>query len=227
MNRFGLVALLGVVVFVITTWLAVISPKQVAHPVEGDQRDPILAFEMVRTPADLTAVIGEDRADYAELRDAIDKVNRIDFLYMTVYGAFIAAFFATIASARGDRRWLILSALGIVALLADVRENMALLAMTQDGADVAGLIDTMFVSTWIKWFALGIAAAGAGLALFEDRTMPVLRLIGVIVGVAALGFTVASYIDPVRFPQYMALAIFVTWLLQVIYAYRVSRAPAV
>jgi hypothetical protein len=56
--------------------------------------------------------------------------------------------------------------------------------------------------------------------------MPVLRLIGAIVGATALGFTIASYIDPVRFPQYMALAIFLTWLLQVVYAYRASRVPA-
>lgn len=223
-KRFTLVALLGVAVFIITAWLGAISPKQVAHPVEGDSRDPIIAFEMVRTPDELTAVIGESRLQYAELREAIDKVNRIDFVYMTVYGAFIALFFAAVAEARNDRRWLVASLLGIVALLADVRENMVLLQMTQDGAEILPLIDMLIVATWTKWFALGLASAAAGYAIFSDTSMPYLRMFGGIVGLAALAFTAAAYFDALRFAQMMALGIFLTWLLQVIYAYKAGRA---
>ncbi|MGB3811465.1 MAG: hypothetical protein WA943_15340 [Parvibaculum sp.] len=227
MNRFNLAALLGVVVFAITLWLAAISPKQVAHPIEGDQRDPVLAFEMVRNGDELTAVIGESRLQYPELRNAIDQVNRIDYIYMTVYGAFIAIFFMAVAHQRRDQRWLVLSGIGIVALLADARENMALLALTQDGVEATAFIHMLFVSTWIKWFALAIACGGAGFALFEDRSMPTLRLIGAIVGASAVGFTIAAYLDPVRAAPFMALAIFITWVLQVIYAYRVGRTAAV
>jgi hypothetical protein len=223
-NRFTLVALLGVAVFAITAWLVTISPAQVAHPVDGDNRDAVVAFEMVRTPADLTAVIGESRSQYGELREAIDKVNRIDFIYMTFYGAFIALFFATVAQTRGDRRWLVASGLGIVALLADVRENVVLLQLTQDGADAMALIGMLIVATWTKWFALGLASAAAGYAIFTDMSMPYLRMFGGIVGVAALAFTLGAYFDPLRFAQMMALGIFLTWLIQVIYAYRVSRA---
>ncbi len=223
-NRFTVVSLVGVLVFGITIWLGALSPKSVAHPAEGDARDPIIAFEMVSDAAKLTAVIGEDRASYAGIRDAIDKVNRIDFLYMTVYGAFIALFFMAIAQQRSDRRWLILSVFGIVAMLADVRENMVLLALTQDGADVSPLIESLVSATWIKWFALGLTSLGAGYALFEDHSMPRLRLIGMIVGLSASIFTCLAYLEPVKFPQYMALAIFLTWLLMVIYAHLVGRA---
>lgn len=225
MNRFTLATLIGVATFIITAWLGIISPKQVAHPAEGDNRDPVIAMEMVRTPAELTAAIGESRLQYPELREAIDKVNRIDFLYMTVYGAFIASFFAAVAQARGDRRWLVGSLLGIVALLADVRENVVLLQMTQDGAEVLPLIDMLIVATWIKWFALALAAAAAGYAMFSDGSMPYLRMFGGVIGVAALAFTLGAWFDPLRLAQMMALAIFLTWLLQVIYAYRVSRLP--
>lgn len=226
MTRFGWVAVFGVIVFCITVWLMAISPKQIAHPVEGDARDPVLAFEMVRNTGELAQVIGENRADYADLRNALDNVNRVDFFFMTAYGIFIAAFFAAVAQQRADRRWLIGSALGIVALLADMRENMALLALTQDSGDTIALIHALFVSTWIKWFALGIAAAAAGWAFFSDHRMPYLRIVGGIVGVAALAFTVAAYWNPVRFPQQMALGIFLTWLIQVIYAYRVNQMEA-
>lgn len=225
-KRFTLVTLLGVAVFIITAWLGTISPKQVAHPVEGDSRDPVIAFEMVRTPDDLTAVIGESRLQYGELREAIDKVNRIDFLYMTVYGAFIASFFAAVAQARGDRRWLVVSLLGIVALLADMRENMVLLQMTRDGAEVLPLIDMLIVATWTKWFALGLASAAAGYAMFSDASMPYLRMFGGIVGLAALAFTLGAYFDELRFSQIMALGIFLTWLIQTVYAFRLSRASA-
>ncbi len=224
LNRFTLTSLVGVLVFGITLWLGALSPQTVAHPAEGDARDPIIAFEMVRDTAELTAVIGENRVAYAPLRDAIDKVNRIDFLYMTVYGGFIALFFMAVAQQRSDRRWLILSVVGIVAMLADVRENMVLLQLTQDGADVAPLIETLISSTWIKWFALGLTSLGAGYAMFEDTSMPRLRLIAMIVGLSASIFTCLSYLEPLKFPQYMALAIFLTWLLMVVYAHLVGRA---
>ena len=54
--------------------------------------------------------------------------------------------------------------------------------------------------------------------------MPRLRLIGMIVGLSASIFTCLAYLEPVKFPQYMALAIFLTWLLMVIYAHLVGRA---
>lgn len=225
MNRFTLTSILGVVVFAITLWLGLLSPKTIAHPVAGDTRDPVIAFEMVATPDELVAVIGESRAGFAALREAIDKVNRIDFLYMTVYGAFIAVFFMAVAQQRNDRRWLIFSVIGILAMLADVRENMVLLALTQDGADAEPLITALVNATWIKWFSLGIAALAAGYAIFEDTSMPTMRIIGLVVGVSAAAATVASWYEPVKLPQYMALAIFVTWIMQVIYAYRVGKAP--
>lgn len=223
MTRFLIASLLGVLVFAVTLWLGAIGPKAIAHPVAGDGRDPIIAFEMVRTPAQLTQVIGEDRAGYAELRDALDKVNEVDFIYMTLYGAFIAVFFMAVAQQRDERRWLILSLVGIVAMLADVRENMALLVLTQEGADVSGNIAMLVTATWIKWFALGLTSAGAGLALYEDRSMPTFRLIGAIVGAATAGVTVAAYVDPVKYPEYMALGIFVSWIMMVVYAYRIGR----
>ncbi len=168
-------------------------------------------------------MIGEDRGRYADLRDALDKVNEIDFIYMTLYSAFIAVFFMAVAQQRSERRWLILSLVGVVAMLADVRENMALLVLTQNGADVAGGIGMLVTATWIKWFALGLTAAGAGLALYHDHSMPTFRLIGAIVGAAAAGFTVAAYFDPFKYPQYMALGIFLMWIMMVVYAYRVGR----
>jgi len=223
MNRFILAQILGVAVFAVTLWLGAIGPKSVAHPAAGDTRNPIIAFEMVATPQELIAVMGESREAYAELRAATDKVNRIDFLYMTVYGAFIAVFFLAVAQQRNDKRWLIVSVVGIVAMLADVRENMMLLQLTQDGANVMPLIGELVRATWIKWFALGLTSLAGGYAIYEDMSMPTMRIIALVVGVSAAGATVAAWVDPVKFPQYMALAIFVSWVMQVIYAYRVGK----
>ena len=227
MNKFTLASLLGVVVFGMTLWLALISPEQIAHPVDGDTRDPVIAFEMVSSSAELTGVIGESRLQFPELREALDRINRIDFIYMTAYGAFLSFFFLAVAEQRGDRRWLILSAVAIVAMLADVRENIALLALTRDGADVVPLLGMLVSSTWIKWGGLAIVALGAGAAIFEDKSMPTLRIIGLVAGISAFGFTCAAWLDPFKFPQYMALAIFLIWILQVVYAYRVWQAGAV
>ncbi|MFZ3033159.1 MAG: hypothetical protein WA138_04030 [Parvibaculum sp.] len=224
MTRYGIVSLLGIVVFAVTLWLGVIGPKSIAHPIPGDGRDPIIAFEMVRSPADLTTVIGEDRFRFADLRAQMDKVNQIDFIYLSLYGAFIAGFFMAVSHQRGDRRWLILSLVAVVAMLADVRENMVLLTMTKGGGDVATQISALMLVTWIKWFGLGLTSLGAALAFFEDHSMPNFRLAGALVGVSAAAFTVAAYFNPFKYAEYMALAIFVTWILMVFYAYRVDRA---
>ncbi len=216
----------GIVTFAITIWLGAIGPKQMAHPAAGDSRGPVIAFEMVSAVDQLAPVIGESRAEYADLRDAMDKVNRIDFLYMATYGLFVAAFFWAVAQARGDRRWLVASALGIAAALADVRENIALLALTQDGAAAAANIHVLVIATWTKWFALGLASALAAHAMFTTPRTPILRYVGGAVGAFALAFTIAAYVDQVEYPQVMALGIFLTWLIQTIYAFRLSRAAA-
>ncbi|HEX7776014.1 MAG TPA: hypothetical protein VF449_05760 [Parvibaculum sp.] len=225
-NRFGLAVLLGIATFAMTVWLGAIGPRQMAHPAPGDGRSPVIAFEMVSSVDQLAPVIGENRAGYVALRDAMDKVNRIDFLYMATYGLFIAAFFWAVAQAKGDRRWLIASALGIVAALGDVRENIALLALTQDGADAASNIHALVIATWTKWFALGLTSALAAHAMFTTPETPILRYVGAVAGAIALAFTVAAYFDQVGYPQLMALGIFLTWLMQGIYAFRRSRAAA-
>ena len=226
MTRFAVVSLLGVVTFATTLWLGAIGPKTIAYPIAGDGRDPIVAFEMVRSPSDLTAVIGENGFQFADLRTQMDKVNQIDFIYLTLYGAFVAGFFMAVAHQRSDRRWLVLSLVAVVAMLADVRENMVLLMMTRGGGDVAAQIGALMLVTWIKWFGLGLTCLGAGLAFFEDHSMPTFRLLGTLVGVTAAAFTVAAYFNPFKYAEYMALAIFVTWVLMTFYAYRVDRAMA-
>lgn len=224
MTRFAIASLLGVVTFAMTLWLGAISPKSIAHPIAGDGRDPIIAFEMVRSPADLTAVIGENRFQFADLRAKFDKVNQIDFIYLSFYGAFLVTFFMAVAQQRGDRRWLILSLVAVVAMLGDVRENMVLLTMTKGGGDVTAQIHALMLTTWIKWFGLGVTSLGAALAFFEDHSMPTFRLLGALVGVTAVAYTVATYFNPFKYAEYMTLAIFVTWIMMVFYAYRVDRA---
>jgi len=217
---------LGLATFVITAYFAAISPPEAAHPVPGDMRDTIVAFEMVTNEEQLAAVIGESRTEYAELREAIDLINRADFLYMTVYSLFIAVFFWAVAGVRDDRSWLAGCALALLAGLADLRETTVLLELTQDGADTGELIPALVLGTWVKWFALGIAAALAGVAMFTTKSMPVLRWLGVAAGAAALTLTVAAYFYQVAFPQFMALGIFLVWLLQAVYAFRAMRTAA-
>jgi len=108
-------------------------------------------------------------------------------------------------------------------MLGDVRENMVLLTMTKGGGDVAAQIHALMLTTWIKWFGLGLISLGAAFAFFEDHSMPTFRLLGALVGVTAAAYTVAAYFDPFKYAEYMTLAIFVTWIMIVFYAYRVDR----
>src|SRR3546814_1960543 len=95
--------------------------------------------------------------------------------------------------------------------------------MTQVCAEVFPLIAALIIATWTKWCALGLASLAAGYAIYSYMRMPYLRMFGGIFGVAAFAFTLSAYLDPLRFAQMMALGIFLIWIIQVIYAYRVSR----
>ncbi len=223
-TRFLSVSVLGSIVIAMTAWLASIGPSAVAHPVADDPRAPIIAFELARSLDDLRNVIGENGIEpsYRQVRDAFDRLNRLDFFYLTAYGLFVSAFFWA-ATPRLGWRWLHTAcALGLIAALGDIGENLILLELTSESSDPASLLEALHVRTWVKWGALGLAASLAGAVMGGDARAAWLRYAGAFAGAAALLLTVASYFSPVELAQLMAFSIFAAWLVQIFYAVRIA-----
>lgn len=195
-----------------------------AQPLNGAYADQaILAFELARTPEELARVIGSDPPDddAREIRATMDRANRLDFAYMTLYGAFVA-FACACAARRCNRPWLLLGvALGPLATLADLLENLVLLELTRAGADVVPLLDALHPRTILKWELLAAATA-----LFAAGFIGAGR-IGTIAGgslaLLAVAGGVMTLLDPARFLALLSGAITLVWLWQLGYAVFVLR----
>lgn len=212
--RFIWPPILAIATIVVVVWLGSIGPTRIAQPGAPVADGPMIAFELVRTPDQLSAVIGRpgDPATQA-LRDAFDRENRWDFLFMATYGLFLFSLLRA-AGPADSRRWLIFAiAAPVICAGADVLENLTLFAMTAGEGEAAALITRLEIFTWIKWLGLGIATAAAGLALARGRGSRIVGLLGFVAGITALGACVGGFLMPVKLGADMSAALAAAWLL--------------
>lgn len=151
----------GLGVLVVTGIFASLKLQSV-EPLQGSYgNQAMLAFELAATPADLARVIGPNppAANALAVRQAMDHANHIDFIYMALYGAFIAFSCAHLALVK-KRNWLLIAALlGPIAACFDVAENLALLSLTRADAGVLPLLASLHVRTFAKWELLALTSA--------------------------------------------------------------------
>lgn len=189
------------------------------EPLNGAYADQaILAFELARTPEELARVIGPNPpgADAQDVRAAMDRANRVDFAYMALYGAFIALACALAAQRRG-RRWLLAGvALGALAALADLFENLVMLQLTQPDADIVPLLDALRARTLLKWELLAATTALFAAGFIGGGRLGTVA--GGIVVLLALAGGALTLVDPARFLTLLSGAITLAWLWQLAYA---------
>ncbi len=199
-----------------------------AAPLDGAHgNEAMLAFELARTPEQMAQVIGTDppSADAVEIRNALDRADRLDFGYMAIYALFIALSCALAARMRGARWLRIGIGLGPVAALFDAGENLVLLQMTQTGADVAALLPKLCFRTMMKWELLAVTSALFAAAFLGDprRWVKAIALLFVIANLAAgaLLFPLPAKASPL-----LLYSIASVWLWQIGYAGRCAlREP--
>ena len=168
---------LGVAVLACAAFVLTLFPAEGGDYAPG-YGAPVYAFEMARSPDDLWRVFGapNDPQHQAHIA-AMDRGNRWDYLFMVLYGSFVASFFVAGQAERPSWRWRIGAALGVIAALADSIENLILLRLTTNLSAGTGL-EALPYPVWTKFTALVGAAALAGLFLVEEaRTLP--RMLGI------------------------------------------------
>jgi hypothetical protein len=216
---------LGLGAVVMTLVLSAIGPRPNA-PLPAGYVTPVLAFEFAETEADVVALfapIGQPEGD--AVRAAMDRVNRLDFLYMALYGGCLAAFALTSARLTGRRIYMAAAALALAIVVADALENVQLLAITRDlgTADVGPALARLRLFTWLKW---------GGLALWFLLMRPAFARAGRLgsfiglVAVLPLLLGVAAFLWPGLLSELFALSIGLLFLLLTIFAWRYRPAPA-
>jgi len=180
---------------VLAVWLGAIGPDDVE--LDGGWRTPIIAFELARTPEDLAFLRGPAAA---QARRAMDAMHRVDAVFPFAYASLLAL----VLLGRGRQRlaaWLG-AAVCAVAVASDLVENSVLVQLTaalDHDAPVAALLPTLFVATWAKWGAIGVAAGLLGvLELARRRALgglvllvPLVTVIAFATGMPSMGEAMA------------------------------------
>lgn len=176
---------------------AVAFPSEAPLP-EG-WRTPIIAFELARTPAELTWLAGPEAAD---IRSAMRWGHRVDTLFPLAYGALL------VLSCRAASGRLAAAAAGLagLAIPLDWLENAALGGITdaiEAGGDGSAGLSWLIPLTWGKWGAIGGALVLLCLAIWRDEPRTALLLaplacsvpVAAVTGAPAAGETMALAIS--------------------------------
>ena len=186
---------------------------------------PVIAFELARTAADVQAIFGHGAsACRAEAQKAFAGVNFADnFVFIPVYTLFIIFFFLGTGDAFLARIGI---ALAIVAAIGDWFENhnLALLAASPDAPSANALLH-LHIATSVKWMALGLANFVGGLTLAQRGGF--WTSIAFVLCAASLVLTgLGAFYSPV-FGPYISNAVALGWLIFLIAdirgAFRASR----
>ncbi|MGH6615600.1 hypothetical protein [Sphingomonas sp.] len=158
-------AVAGVVAF-FCSWLFGQIPGLVACGPIGDLT-PIIAFEFVRTPAEVALLFGSDPCRSALVAAQKTGLLLDEFGFIPAYTAFLILG-ALAAGSRGTLRTLTIVALAIAGL-SDEIEGVLLYAILRDLPGTQSLLDPLWWAVHVKFALLALGTAGIGVALIAAR----------------------------------------------------------
>ncbi len=176
---FFYIGLIGILIIANVYWLAQSFPPSAPFMLKGFS-SPVIFFEFIQSPVEVEAFFGLDDYDFdtEKFIKAMDKGNKIDFLFAFLYSTFFFLFFKKLSEVSNKQWYKIGMILAVLAFVGDVVENVQLLQITskvsQGGYD--NNLNFLFIFTWIKWFSLAIGFALFGLWLV--KLSGVLRYMG-------------------------------------------------
>ena len=182
-----------------------------------------LAFELARDGRDLTALFGGPGACRDRLIAAMDLANVIDLAaFLPAYALFLAAWFrCRRGGAPAAARWGVAIVIG--AALADVLENVCLLALTPGLDPASPWLARLPWVTGVKWLGLGAAAAVAATIFARGGRW---SRVGAALCALAPAATIAATLAPARFGPVVSLGVAAGWLACLVDAARRARVTA-
>jgi len=212
--------ILGLAVLVYGQFLTSIFPTDSANYQPG-YGAPILALEFARTPADLEALLGGASDPQREHRiAAMDKGQKLDFLFAVLYSSFLAWFFIAAKRAGASFNSRLLVGLCILAGSADIVENIILLDITADIVKPRWLAYLAYPVN-LKFICLAVTGVMAGVLLFREvqlnHNKRAWKVLAVAIMLSPL-FILAGLINPAEFGSALILALSVCWPGILLYA---------
>ena len=209
---------IGLAVVLISLTLTSIFPKEAPIMPEG-LKTPVLAFEFMKTNQEVINLFGTDAQTRADLVQAFDFGNKVDFIYMIAYSAFLFSFAATAVKRSGRNLFYVGCLLAGVILLGDVLENVQLLGITAalDSGNFASQLALLPIFTWVKWGGLALYFLLLSPYFFSaDAIFP--RIIG-IVSILAFALGGSAFLSRSALNEYYALSVALMFVLMIGYSF--------
>ncbi|HPJ33716.1 MAG TPA: hypothetical protein PK358_02700 [Spirochaetota bacterium] len=149
----------GTAVVIMSIFLLTVFPGKAGKLPEGFST-PVIAFEFIKNADEARELFNvPDPAKSRYIIDAMDRGNRLDFIYMVLYSSFLFLF--SRKAFKVSRRKLLpaVMILSFIILTGDFLENIQLLAITSklQNGDFSGEIKLLRIFTWQKWGGLAIS----------------------------------------------------------------------
>lgn len=221
---FLLSGILGLGAIFLTLALTLAGPRA-AGTLPAGFRTPVLAFEFATDEGEVEQIFGPPGAGREVATASMDRVNRLDFLYIGLYGLTLFTFALTIARMTGRWYFYVAAVLAFVIMAADVMENVQLLGITRalGAASIDGALERLSFWTLVKWRGLALALLllvpyfrlePGNVSLLGRGLAWVLALPAALAALSAISRGVLT--------ELFALSIGLAFLLVTIYAWRTS-----
>lgn len=175
---------------------------------------PIVALELAGAPEEVFAILGPAASIPGEImRAKVYQATMIDFLFIVCYAAlnlFLALYLYYRQSISAELVFGMAFA-SVLMALADVQENLTLLALLQtaDEAAVWKILPVLRNWTIIKWVALAVASAIAARGLWKQEEAIHSTLFGLAAALGILGILHRQAFEWQGF--FLGLAWLATW----------------
>jgi hypothetical protein len=215
---FILAGIIGICVIITSIILLTVFPGRGPKLPEGFFT-PIIAFEFIQTPQEIMDLFGQiGSPEQQGLVKAMNLGNRIDFLYMVLYTAFLFVFCRRAAFIRKRKAYYLGCFLTPVVLAGDFLENLQLLGITSrlGSGDFEHQLAMLKIFTWQKWGGVTLIFLVL-LPYFIQGGIPSKVIAGCSAAAACL--CAAAFFHPGMANELFSLSVGVVFLLMISYSF--------
>ncbi len=209
---------IGAAVIIMSIVLIIVFPAEAPRLPDGFFT-PIIAFEFIETPLEVSRMFGPaDSPERENMVRAMDAGNYLDFIYMFLYSLFLFTFSIKCAKEKSSGFFYIGTILALLVLAGDFLENLQLLGITSklDAGDFERELYFLKIFTWGKWGGLSILF----LSLFPYFIKGSLyaRIVGVF-GCLPVLLGVSAFVHRSLLNEIFALSAAAMFILMIIYCF--------
>lgn len=208
---------IGIAVIVMSIVLMSVFPSHSPSMPKGFFT-PIIAFEFIESPEEVYQLFGEKNSPEREdMVRAMDRGNRLDFIYMLLYSSFLFTFSIQCSRETGLKIFYLGAFLSLVVLAGDFLENLQLLSITSklNGGTFEGELMALTIFTWQKWG--GIAAIFLVLVPYFIRGTIFAKIIA-LWGLCVFFIGIIAYLNRSLINEIFSLSVAVMFLLMIVYS---------